>query len=37
MERYDLGGMEMGFGPGDRTGLDYAELSLIDSRGQFVR
>ncbi|MFY7855861.1 MAG: ABC transporter substrate-binding protein [Rubrivivax sp.] len=37
MERYDLGGMEMGFGPGDRTGLDYAELSLIDSRGKFVR
>lgn len=37
MNHFDLGGLELGFGPGDRTGLSYVELSIIDAQGLFRR
>jgi ABC-type branched-subunit amino acid transport system substrate-binding protein len=37
MGHYDLGGLELGYGPGDRTGLSFVELSIIDASGQFRR
>lgn len=37
MKRYDLGGLEVGYGTGDHTGLDFADLSIVDLEGRFVR
>ena len=37
MNHYNLGGLELGYGPGDRTGLSFVELSIIDGDGQFRR
>jgi branched-chain amino acid transport system substrate-binding protein len=37
MDRYDLGGLEVGFSPTDHTGLDYADLSIIGADGRFMR
>lgn len=37
IRRYDLGGLELSYGPNDHTGLDYADLSIIDSNGRFAR
>jgi hypothetical protein len=37
INRFDLGGLELGYGPDDRTGLNFVELSIIDSTGQFRR
>lgn len=37
MNRFDLGGLELGYGPDDRTGLNFVELSIIDASGQFRR
>lgn len=37
MQRYDLGGLELGFSPTDHTGLNYVELSIIGRDGRFKR
>lgn len=37
MNHFDLGGLELGYGPNDRTGLSFVELSIIDASGQFRR
>ena len=37
MNRFDLGGLELGYSPTDHTGLDYADLSIISSDGRFRR
>lgn len=37
LKRFDLGGLEVSYGPGDRTGLDFADLSIVDLEGRFVR
>lgn len=37
MASYDLGGMTLGYGPADHSGLDYAELSIIGRDGRFRR
>jgi branched-chain amino acid transport system substrate-binding protein len=37
MQHFNLGGLELGYGPGDRTGLSFVELSIIDGDGQFRR
>ena len=37
MEYFDLGGLEVGYGPNDRTGLSFVDLSIIDASGQFMR
>jgi branched-chain amino acid transport system substrate-binding protein len=35
--RFDLGGLEVSYGPGDHSGLDFADLSIIGSDGRFRR
>ncbi|MBC5764938.1 ABC transporter substrate-binding protein [Ramlibacter albus] len=37
MKRFDLGGLEVTYGPADHTGLDFADLSIVDLEGRFVR
>ncbi|MBZ8139005.1 amino acid ABC transporter substrate-binding protein [Rubrivivax gelatinosus] len=37
LQRLDLGGLELGYGPGDHTGLDYTEMSIVSSDGRFRR
>lgn len=35
--KLDIGGIEVSFSPTDHTGLDFVDLSIIDSSGRFVR
>lgn len=37
LRKYDLGGLEVNFGPEDHTGLDFADLSIIGADGKFKR
>jgi ABC-type branched-subunit amino acid transport system substrate-binding protein len=37
MRNYDLGGLEISYGPQDHTGLDFADLSIIGVDGKFKR
>ncbi|MBI5277528.1 MAG: ABC transporter substrate-binding protein [Burkholderiales bacterium] len=37
MKRFDLGGLEVGYASDDHTGLDFADLSIVDLEGRFVR
>ncbi len=37
MRHFDLGGLELGYGPDDHTGLDHADLSIIGPDGRFQR
>jgi ABC-type branched-subunit amino acid transport system substrate-binding protein len=37
MRSFDLGGLEISYGPGDHTGLDLADLSIIGTDGKFKR
>ena len=37
MQNYDLGGLSISFSPSDHTGLDFADLSIIDADGKFRR
>lgn len=37
IRKFDLGGLEVTYGPGDHTGLDFADLSIIGSSGKFRR
>ncbi|MBC7602281.1 MAG: ABC transporter substrate-binding protein [Ramlibacter sp.] len=37
MDRFDLGGLVVGYSPTDHTGLDFADLSIISSDGRFKR
>ena len=37
LHHFDIGGLEITYGPGDHTGLDYADLSIIGSDGKFRR
>jgi branched-chain amino acid transport system substrate-binding protein len=37
MNRFDLGGVELGFAPDDHSGMNYVDISIIDSNGQFMR
>ncbi len=37
LNKFDLGGLEVSYGPGDHTGLDFADLSIIGSDGRFRR
>ena len=34
---FDLGGLEITYGPNDHTGLDFADLSIVDTSGNFRR
>lgn len=37
MKRFDLGGLEVSFSPEDHTGLEFADLSIVDREGRFAR
>ena len=37
LRKVDLGGMELSFSPQDHTGLEFADLSIIDQQGRFRR
>lgn len=37
LRNYDVGGFSVGFGPSDRTGSEYVDLSIISKGGKFVR
>jgi ABC-type branched-subunit amino acid transport system substrate-binding protein len=37
MHKFDLGGLEVSYSPTDHTGLDFADLSIIDIEGKFIR
>ena len=37
LQKFDLGGLEISYGPSDHTGLDYADLSIIGTDGRFRR
>jgi ABC-type branched-subunit amino acid transport system substrate-binding protein len=37
MKKFDLGGLEVSYGPDDHTGLDFADLSIIGADGKFKR
>jgi ABC-type branched-subunit amino acid transport system substrate-binding protein len=37
MTRYDMGGVDVTYGPNDRTGTTYIDLTIIGKNGKFVR
>jgi branched-chain amino acid transport system substrate-binding protein len=37
MKPYDLGGIDLDYGPGDHTGLQYVDLAILDESGKFRR
>lgn len=37
IKKFDLGGLEVTYGPDDHTGLDFADLSIIGTDGKFRR
>lgn len=37
MTKLDIGGLEVSFSPGDHTGLNFADLSIIGTDGKFRR
>lgn len=37
LKKFDLGGLEITYGPDDHTGLDFADLSIISTDGKFRR
>lgn len=37
MGQLDLGGIDLGYGPADHTGLDYVDLAIVDQNGKFRR
>lgn len=37
MRGYDVGGLDITYGPDDHTGLDFADLSIIGQDGKFKR
>ena len=37
LKKLDLGGLELGYGPNDHTGLEFVDLSIIDESGRFRR
>lgn len=37
MSKLDIGGLELGFGSADHTGLEFVDLSIIDGGGKFRR
>lgn len=37
LKKFDIGGLEVSYGPDDHTGLDFADLSIITQDGRFRR
>ena len=37
IKNFNLGGLEVGYGPDDHTGLDFVDLSIVGADGRFMR
>jgi len=37
LNKYDLGGMELRYGPANHTGVDFVDLSIVRADGSFLR
>ncbi len=37
IHKFDVGGLEVSYSPTDHTGLEFADLSIIDIEGKFIR
>jgi ABC-type branched-subunit amino acid transport system substrate-binding protein len=37
LRNYDIGGLQINYSPTDHTGLDFADLSIVDAAGKFMR
>lgn len=37
MDKFDIGGLEIGYSSADHTGIDHVDLSIITSHGKFMR
>ena len=37
LHKFDLGGLEINYSPTNHTGLDFADLSIINAEGKFMR
>lgn len=37
LRNFDLGGLSLSYSPTNHTGLDFADLSIIDAEGRFLR
>lgn len=37
LKNFNLGGLEVGYGPDDHTGLDFVDLSIVGADGRFMR
>jgi branched-chain amino acid transport system substrate-binding protein len=37
MRNYDIGGLTISYSPTNHTGLDFADLSIVDASGKFRR
>ena len=37
IRNYDMGGLKVSYGPDNHTGLDFADLSIVDASGRFRR
>ncbi len=37
IRNFNMGGLTMSYSPSNHTGLDFADLSIIDAQGRFVR
>jgi hypothetical protein len=37
MKRLDLGGVDVTYGPQNRTGTEYIDITIISRNGMFVR
>ncbi|HET8747525.1 MAG TPA: ABC transporter substrate-binding protein [Ramlibacter sp.] len=37
LQKFDLGGLEISYGPDDHTGIEFSDLSIIGSDGKFRR
>lgn len=37
IRNFNLGGLEVGYGPDDHTGLDFVDLSIVAADGRFMR
>ena len=37
LRNYDVGGLTVSYSPNNHTGLDFADLSIIDASGKFRR
>ena len=37
IRKFDIGGLEISYADDDRTGLDFADVSIIETDGKFKR